>query len=131
MLSSHSAILLIASTQTQTPQAQSCRRSHPAHHNPLAGSSLDLLAGTLGALLACNSRCLSLCCGTGALCLLSLLGGGSLGLLVLALLNRSGASSSTSLWALGAALLDHIEGSTDNGTLGLDCAAGALLGNFL
>jgi hypothetical protein len=30
-----------------------------------------------------------------------------------------------------AALLDHVEGGTDDGTLVLDGAAGALLGNLL
>jgi hypothetical protein len=42
-------------------------------------------------------------------------------------LTGSGAGFGT----LGAALLDDVEGGTNDGTLMLDCAAGALLGNFL
>ena len=55
----------------------------------------------------------------------------SRGLLLLALLDGSLASRSTCLWSLCAALLDHIEGCSDDGTLVLDRAAGAFLGNFL
>ena len=40
-------------------------------------------------------------------------------------------SSGTGFGTLGAALLDDVEGGTNNGTLVLDCAAGALLGDFL
>ena len=51
--------------------------------------------------------------------------------LVLASLDRLSAGCRTSLWALGAALLDHIERCTDNGTLGLDLLATAGLGLLL
>jgi hypothetical protein len=63
--------------------------------------------------------------------LLSLLGGLSLGLLLLALLDSGGASGGTGLGALGALLLDHIERSTNDATLLLNGTAGALLGDFL
>jgi hypothetical protein len=82
-------------------------------------------------LLALDSLCLSLgstCGQLGLVCLLLLLG---LGLLVLCILDRGSSGSSTSFWALGASLLDDVEGSTDNGTLVLDGTAGSLLGYLL
>jgi hypothetical protein len=53
------------------------------------------------------------------------------GLLLLALLDSLGAGGSAGLGALGTALLDHVEGGSDDGTLGLDLAAAAGLGGFL
>jgi hypothetical protein len=66
--------------------------------------------------------------GLGLLSLLSALGSG---LLLLSLLDGLLAGGSTGLGALVAALLDHIERGTDDGTLGLHDTASALLGNFL
>lgn len=67
----------------------------------------------------------------GVLGLLSLLSGLRLLLLGLGVLDGSEAGGGAGLGAHGAALLDHIEGSTDDGTLSLDGTAGALLGNLL
>lgn len=96
----------------------------------LAGGGLDLGGGALGALLADDAAGLALA-GGGVLGLLGLLGGVGLGLLVLGLLDGGGAGGGAGLGAHGALLLDHIEGGTDDGTLGLDGAAGALLGDLL
>jgi hypothetical protein len=74
---------------------------------------------------------LASCAGGGRLCLLGLLCGFGSGLLLLALLDGGAAGSGTGLGTLGAALLDHVERGTDDGTLVLDCAAAALLGDFL
>lgn len=97
----------------------------------LTSRSLHLGCGTLGALLACDPCGLAPCSAGGGLGLLSLLlrlGGG---LLLLALLDGGSAGCGAGLGALGAALLDHVEGGTDDGALVLDGAAGALLGSLL
>ena len=99
-----------------------------ATSNRLTSPCLHLWCGTLGTLLR-----LDLATGTGGgvlglVGLLRRLGGG---LLVLALLDGGGAGGRAGLGALGAALLDHVERGTDDGTLVLDGAAGALLGNLL
>ncbi len=52
-------------------------------------------------------------------------------LLLLALLDGRETGSAAGLGAHGPALLDDLEGGTNDGTLGLDGAAGALLGSFL
>lgn len=90
---------------------------------------LDLDGRTLSTLLADDAAT----GGTlgGALGLLSLLDGGGLLLLLLALLDGGETGGGAGLGAHGALLLDHIEGSTDDGTLGLDGAASALLGDLL
>jgi len=95
----------------------------------LAGAGLDLGGGALGALLADDAASAALA-GRG-LGLLRLLGGGSLGLLLLALLDSGLAGGSTGLGPHGPLLLDDIEGSTNDGTLGLDGATSALLGGLL
>lgn len=101
------------------------------YHSPcLAGGLGDLGGGTLGTLLA-DLGALALGGRGGELGLVGLLGGSGSSLLLLALLDGLGAGGGTSLGALRALLLDHIEGSTDDGTLGLDGAAGSLLGNLL
>lgn len=64
----------------------------------------------------------------GLLSLLNALGGGTL---LLALLDGGLAGSRAGLGALCAALLDHVEGSTNDGTLGLDLATTAGLGGLL
>lgn len=72
--------------------------------------------------------------GSGAgsgLGLLSLLLALRSGLLLLGVLDGLLASGGTSLGALASSLLDHIKGSTDDSTLGLDDTAGTLLGDFL
>ena len=88
---------------------------------------LPVALSTLLALDALTSTTL----GGGVLGLLSLLLALGSGLLLLALLDGLLAGGGTGLGALGAALLDNVEGSTDNGTLGLHDTAGTLLGNFL
>lgn len=96
----------------------------------LTSVALDLGCGTLGSLLG-NLGGLSTG-GTGSrlglLCLLLALG---LGLLLLALLDGGGTGGLAGLGADGALLLDHVKGETNDGTLGLDGAAGALLGDLL
>lgn len=97
----------------------------------LAGPCLNLLLSALVALLGLDLLGLAAGGAGSGLCLVGLLLGlgGSLGLL--ALLDGGGAGGGAGLGALSAALLDHVEGSTDDSTLVLDCAAGSLLGNFL
>lgn len=90
---------------------------------------LPVALSTLLALDALTSTTLG--GGGGVLGLLSLLLALGSGLLLLALLDGLLAGGGTGLGALGAALLDNVEGSTDNGTLGLHDTAGTLLGNFL
>ena len=103
----------------------------PSHSASLAGPSGGLLLGALCALLADVSCGLALGGNGGVLGLLSLLGGLDGLLLLLALLDGLGAGGRTGLGALGALLLDHVEGGTNDTTLGLDGAASALLGNLL
>ena len=91
---------------------------------------LHLGRGALGTLLADLCGLTPSGAGSGLRLLSLLLGLGS-GLLLLALLDGSGAGSVAGLRALGTSLLDHIEGSTDDGALVLDGAAGTLLSNFL
>lgn len=98
---------------------------------PLASSGGDLDRRTLGTLLADVSLGLALAGRGSGLGLVGLLGGGGGVLLLLALLDGLGAGRRSGLGPHGAALLDHIEGGTDNGTLGLDSSAGALLGDGL
>lgn len=97
----------------------------------LASSGSDLLLSTLGTLLAHVSLGLALGGGGSALGLVGLLGGLNSSLLLLVGLDGLGASGRPGLGAHGAALLDDLERGTNDGTLGLDGAAGALLGNFL
>jgi hypothetical protein len=67
----------------------------------------------------------------GALRLLGLLLRLGSSLLLLALFDSLRAGGGTGLGALAAALLDYVEGGSDDGTLVLDGAASAFLGNFL
>jgi hypothetical protein len=103
---------------------------HAITEPSLTSPCLHLWCGTLGTLLADLGGVAS--CGRGGvlglLSLLLRLGGG---LLLLALLDGSGAGGGAGLGTLAAALLDYIERGTDDGTLVLDCAAGTLLGDFL
>lgn len=106
------------------------QRNTPTRSKAAAG--VDLGLRTLGSLLADGVSCSSALAGqSGVLGLVSLLGGGGSGLLVLALLDGGGAGGAAGLGALRAALLNHIERSTDDATLSLDGTARALLGNFL
>ena len=124
---------------------------HKFGSNSLAGGGLGLGGSTLGTLLANNTTeklsvfIQHLQCDVvdvpagglassrlgGGLVLLSLLDalGGSA--LLLALLDGGLAGSRAGLGALCATLLDDVEGSTDDGTLGLDLAATAGLGGLL
>jgi hypothetical protein len=114
--------------QTPLPQPLATPRlTHPR----LAGASLDLGLSALGALLADVALGLALGGDGGVLGLLRLLDGGGSLLLLLALLDGLGAGGAAGLRSLRATLLDHIERGADNGTLGLDGTASALLGNFL
>lgn len=97
----------------------------------LTSRRLDLGRGALRTLLASDSTGLAPCGTSGRLRLLGLLLGLGGGLLLLALLDGSGAGGGAGLRAHGAALFDHVEGGADDGTLVLDGAAGALLGDFL
>lgn len=104
---------------------------HPVHHIHLSGTSGGLAGGTLGTLLANLAAGLALGGAGSVLGLLGLLDGSGGGLLLLALLDGGLAGGGTGLGALSAALLDQLEGGTDDGTLSLDGTASALLGDFL
>ena len=98
----------------------------------LAGSRLRLWCGALGSLLA-DDTAGSLASSTlggalGLLCLLHALSGVAL---LLGLLGCCVALGGTSLRAHGTALLDHIERSTNDGTLGLHLATATRLGLLL
>lgn len=95
----------------------------------LAGLGGDLGSRALSTLLALDALGTTL--GGGELGLLGLLGAGGSSLLLLGVLDGLLASGLTGLGALGAALLDHIEGSTNDGTLVLDDTAGTLLSDLL
>ena len=101
-----------------------------ATSNRLTSPCLHLWCGTLGTLLA-DLGGLASCTGGSLFSLLSLLCGLRGGLLLLAFLDGGAACSGTGLGTLAAALLNHVERGTDDGTLVLDCAAGTLLGDFL
>jgi len=106
--------------------------SHQDRHPvPLTRPGGDLGSSTLDLLLALDALSLALGSHGGVLGLLSLLLALGSGLLLLGLLNGGGTGSGTGLGAHATALLDHIEGGTDDGTLGLDDTAGTLLSNFL
>lgn len=92
---------------------------------------IRLLPVALSTLLALDALTSTLGGAGGVLGLVSLLLALGSGLLLLALLDGLLAGGGTGLGALGAALLDNVEGSTDNGTLGLHDTAGTLLGDFL
>lgn len=104
---------------------------HPPKRGTLTALGLDLDRRALGTLLAGNAASLALGSGSGALGLLSLLGRLLSLLLLLALLDGGQAGGAPGLGAHRAALLDHLKRGTDDGTLRLDGAAGALLGDFL
>lgn len=104
---------------------------YPITSSILTALGRNLGSRTLGTLLALDPLGLALGGAGGVLGLLSLLLALRGGLLVLGVLDGLLAGGGAGLGALGAALLDHIEGSTDDGALVLDGAAGALLGNLL
>jgi hypothetical protein len=91
----------------------------------------NLGGSTLCTLLALNTLGLALGGAGSGLGLLSFLAALRSGLLVLGVLDSLLAGGGTSFRALASSLLDHIKGSTDNGTLGLDNTASALLRDFL
>jgi len=95
----------------------------------LTARSLDLLWSTLRTLFARDLLSLSSSCSR--LGLLSLLRACSSSSLLLSFLDSSKSGGWSGLWSLSSSLLNHIEGSTNNGTLRLDCSAGSLLRNFL
>ena len=92
---------------------------------------IRLLPVALSTLLALDALTSTLGGVGGVLGLVSLLLALGSGLLLLALLDGLLAGGGTGLRAHGTALLDHIEGGTDDGTLVLYDTAGTLLGNFL
>ena len=69
--------------------------------------------------------------GDIGLCLCGLIGGMLCGTLLLSGLDGGLTSSGSGFWSLVSSLLDDIEGSTDDSSLGLDGLAGTLLGDFL
>lgn len=95
----------------------------------LTSASLDLRRSTLGTLLGHLDT--TTASGGRVLGLLGLLLALSLGLLLLAGLDGLLAGGGAGSRGGGALGLDHIEGSTDDSTLGLDGAACALLGDLL
>lgn len=97
----------------------------------LTGLGRGLGSRTLGTLLALDPLGLALGGAGGGLGLLKLLLALGGGLLLLGGADGLLAGGGAGLGALSAALLDHIERSTNDGTLGLDGAAGTLLGNLL
>jgi len=103
-----------------------------AHHN--SSPFLTSIGGNLG-LCALGTLLADLCAagsvGRGRLCFLGLLLGVLLSLLLFALLDVGLAGGSAGLGALRAALLDHVQGGSNDATLLLECAAGTLLGDFL
>lgn len=103
--------------------------SDPKETVILTAGSSDLLGRTLSSLLA-GDLATGLALGS-ILRLLRLLDRGSSLLLLLALLDGSETGGAAGLGAHGSALLDHLEGGTDDRSLGLDGTAGALLGSFL
>lgn len=131
--------VLTDSSPTHSPQVpsyrnrQSTRKKTPKHPlfpttSNLAGLGGNLGGRALGTLLALDALGGTLGGALGLLGLLLALGGA---LLLLGLLDGLLAGGLTGLGALGAALLDHVEGGTDDGTLVLHNTAGTLLGNFL
>jgi len=116
-------------TCKKTVRPSSIPSSH--HRAPLTGLGSNLDRCTLSTLLAGDTASGTSLGSTGELGLLGLLGGSGLLLLVLAVLDGSETGGAAGLRAHGAALLDHIEGSTNDSTLGLDGATSALLGDFL
>jgi hypothetical protein len=124
----------------QEPAKPVCSSVHDPNHKeirskspsiPLTTRSLDLLWRTLSSLLSHDSSSLSLCCTSGTLRLLGFLCALCCSSLFLAFFDCGRAGSGTGFGSLRSSLLDHIERGTDNGTLGLDCTARSLLGNFL
>ena len=96
----------------------------------LTGLGGNLGSGALGTLLALDTALAGRGAGSG-LGLLSLLLALGSGLLLLGVLDGLLASGGTGLGALASSFLDHVKGSTDDSTLGLDDTAGTLLGDFL
>ena len=86
---------------------------------------------TLRSLLALNPAHVTLCRIGGGLCLLGLLNALRSSLLLFAGGDGGLARGLTGFGTLRAALLDYIERGANDGSLVLDCAARALLGNFL
>lgn len=113
--------------KTQEPRTP---LSHFPQHS-LTSISSGLGSRTLGTQLANISLGLALGSLSSGLGLVGLLGSGGGLLLVLAVLDGLGSGGGAGLRSHGAALLDHIEGSTNDSSLGLDGSAGSLLGNLL
>lgn len=119
-------------TKTQEPRTPLSHFHHPSSsHSNLTGLGLDLGSRALGTLLADLSDSLALGGLGSELSLLRLLGSSVGLLLLLALLDGLGTGSRAGLGSDVALLLDHVERSTNNASLGLDSAAGSLLGNLL
>lgn len=125
-----------APVTSQIPSMK-CLPSAPPNPKPdryifsLTRLGSDLGGGTLGALLALDALSSTLASRGGGLSLVGLLLALGSSLLLLGVLDGLLAGSGTGLGALRTALLDHVEGGTDDAALVLDGTAGTLLSNFL
>lgn len=118
--------------KTQEPRTPLFHFLPPSKSIPnLTALGLNLGGRALGTLLADLSDSLALGGLGSELSLLGLLGSSIGLLLLLALLDGLGSGSGTGLGSDVALLLDHVERSTNDASLGLDGAAGSLLGNLL
>jgi hypothetical protein len=110
------------------PQKKNPKFNLPTPVYFLTRAGLDLRSGSLSTLLG---NLLSTGSTGSVLGLLGLLLALSLSLLLLTLLDGLGTGGLAGLGTEGTLLLDHVKGKTNDGTLGLDGAAGALLGDLL
>jgi len=123
-----SDLLYFRPTQVGSKKKPELYTTHPTLSLFLTGPSLDLCRSTLRTLLRYLTATSS---SRSGFCLFGLLLALSLSFLGLSVLDCLLASGLTGLGTHGTLLLNHIEGDTDDGALGLDCAASTLLGNFL
>lgn len=126
-----SQIRIPAASITLSPSQQTQARNRFYPIPPLTRLGGCLGGRALGALLALDALSGALGGVGGVLGLIGLLAALGGGLLLLGLLDGLLAGGGTGLRAHAAALLDHIEGGSDDGTLVLHDTAGTLLGDFL
>ena len=104
---------------------------HVTHSSILTALRLHLRWCTLRTLFTLNPLGLTTCRTSCRLCLLQLLLALGSSPLLLAFANSGLTCGKASLRTLRTALLDNVEGCTDDSTLVLHSTASALLGNFL